>query len=67
MTTLENSGRATKLIGSGTSTAVAKGVFVVPASVGRAGENSAAVAEFKGFQAGHEAAVSIFASTLLEV
>ena len=39
--TLEQVGRKVKLIGSGCATAVEKGVFVVPASVGRSGENSA--------------------------
>lgn len=38
---LEKVGRKVKLIGSGSATAVEKGVFVVPASVGRSGENSA--------------------------
>jgi copper chaperone CopZ len=38
---LEKIGRKVKLIGSGCATAVEKGVFVVPAAVGRSGENSA--------------------------
>ena len=54
---LEDVGRKVKLIGSGCSTAIEKGVFVVPASVGRPGENSAAVAEFKGEPSGHGAAL----------
>lgn len=40
---MESAGRKVKLIGSGCSTAVEKGVFVVPAAVGRTGENSAGV------------------------
>ena len=39
--TLTKIGRKVRLIGSGCGTAVEKGVFVVPASVGRSGENSA--------------------------
>jgi copper chaperone CopZ len=38
---LEKVGRKVRLIGSGCATAVEKGVFVVPAAVGRSGENSA--------------------------
>ena len=54
---LEAVGRKVKLIGSGCSTALEKGVFVVPASIGRPGENSAAVAEFKGTPSGHGTAL----------
>ena len=56
---LEAAGRKVKLIGSGSSTAVEKGVFVVPAAVGPSGENSAAVSEFKGAATGHGAVVGV--------
>jgi copper chaperone for superoxide dismutase len=56
---LEDIGRKVKLIGSGCATAIAKGVLVIPAQVGRSGENSAAVVEFKGAATGHGAMVGV--------
>ena len=56
---LEDIGRKVKLIGSGCATAIAKGVLVIPAQVGRSGENSAAGVEFKGAATGPGAVVGV--------
>ena len=50
---LEAVGRKVKLIGSGCSTALEKGVFVVPASIGRPGENSAGAHKPSPAQSAH--------------